>query len=90
MNKEEYLREHVDSLIVEDFIDEDFSIDFYRQFKDKLDWKAIFEEKYFYYQYDVAMSNEGLPPELQIGPEPYEEFCKEYNQKIYNEYFKHL
>ena len=91
MNKNEsQIREYFDYLTVEDFVDEDLSIEFYRQFKDKINWKVIFEEKYLYYQYDVAMSNEGLPPSLQTGPKLFEEFCKEYNQKFYNQYFKFI
>ena len=92
MNENEsQIREFIDQLNTDELVNEEnLSLDFLRQFKDKIDWKYVFEEKYFYYQYEQVIAQQNLITSQNIGVMPFEEFCKEYNQKFYNQYLKFI
>ena len=86
---ESYMRERIDLLQLDDFTNEDdLSLDFLREFADRINWKAIFDTKYLYYQYDIAISNDGLASELRVEPVPFEDWMKENYKQFYHEYFE--
>lgn len=92
MNENEsQIREFIDQLNTDELVNEEnLSLDFLRQFKDKIDWKYVFEEKYFYYQYEQVIAQQNLITSQNIKVIPLEEFCKDYNQKFYNQYLKFI
>ena len=87
--EESDLREVIDQLDSDDLVDEELSLNFLREFKDRINWYAIFKTKYLYYQYDIAMSYEGMDESfIKEEMKTFEQFCKDYNEQFYNEYFK--
>ena len=85
---EEELREYIKELTLDDIaLEENLSINFIREFHNKINWKYVFDTKYLYYQYDTVIGNEGLPPNRHIQPKPFEEWMKENYKKIWEEYY---
>ena len=88
---ERTMRQHIDEYGPDElaFFCLDFSLDFLREFQDRLNWLAIFKTKYFYYQYDIAMAYEGMDESfVKEEMKTFEQFCKDYNEQFFNEYFK--
>ena len=83
------LREYIKELTLDDIaLEEEISIDFVREFRKTINWDCVFNTKYLNYQYDVVMSNDGLPLEMQIGPDTFEDWMRENYEEIWNEYYK--
>lgn len=77
------IREYISHLTIDDLANWGFfSLNFLRQFSDRINWKAVFMKLHFYSQFEEPyIINRGNMIDLK-------EFCEKYNKKFFNEYFK--
>lgn len=58
----------------------DFTIDFMREFKDRIDWREVFKRMYFNEKQDLL--------KYGFNVTEFDQFCKSYNPKFFKEYFE--
>ena len=68
-----------DFLETSDWCEEKLSLDFLREFSNRINWKVIFDHMYFWHLDEAAYGD--------VKPKSYEEFCREYNEQFCKEYF---
>lgn len=80
---ETYLRQYIDIFDLDELIDlleqRSFSLNFLRQFQDKINWKVVFERLYLHFTLQTDRGRYLIT---------FSQFCQEYNEQFYREYFK--
>ena len=75
------VREMMVELTVEDLaLWKEFSLDFLREWADRVDWREVFKKMYFNERCDL----------LKYGfrVQEFDQFCKNYNPKFFKEYLE--